>query len=189
MRRAARRCAREGRLRLVDVDALDAACTAGAARNLRRRAGVVADDRPHARPPTPPPSGAPSANALPRRGLPPPLLACAASAGASDLRPERLEHREQRPDVAGARDLEQARWDDPRDFGAVGEHDLAPRPRRERLAREVRADRTEVLGRGHRCEAERHAAGRRVARRTSPAAATARRAPCGSPRSATARSR
>ena len=108
-----------------------------------------------------------------------------------DLRPERLEHREQRPDVAGARDLEEAGRDDPRDLGAVGEHDLPAAHEENVLPREVRADRTEVLGRGHRREAQRHAAGRRVAPVGSrrPPGGRARRAPCASPRSATARSR
>ena len=106
---------------------------------------------------------------------------------------ERLEQRRRATSRRSVRrDLEEVRRRDPRDLGAVREHDLPARPRREVLAREVRADGPEVLGRRHRGEPERHAAGGGVAPgRGSPSPAwreQRRRAPCASPRSATARS-
>ena len=77
------------------------------------------------------------------------MLACAASAGASAAGPSVSSSRGSDPTSVVRADLEEVRRDHPRDLRAVREHDLPAATRGEILAREVRADRPEVLGRRH----------------------------------------
>ena len=118
--------------------------------NLAARRGLVADHDGTRRVRDAPPSGAPSSNAVPRRGLPPPLLACAASAGARTFEPNDSSTASSDP-TSLVRATSRRRGGTTHATSAPFENTICPRAHDENvLAREVGADRTEVLGRRHR---------------------------------------
>ena len=94
-----------------------------------------------------------------KRGLLPPSLACrgrrlGGDEGAGD---DRIEHAGQGGRAGGAHDLDEARLVDHGHLGTAGEEDLAAAPA-EAVPDDVGAQRTDVLGPGHRIEGEAAAA-------------------------------
>ena len=177
--RGRRRRRRSGRLRAATAASCSAAaakpaagCSTADALDATRgeRVGncgapgrAVADDDARGRLPATG-CGPPSANAVPSAGSPPPLLACAASAGASTAGPNDSSTASSEP-TSSVRATSSRRGGTTHATSAPLENMIWPRAHDENVSPARYAPiGTEVLGRRHGAEPQRHPAGRRVAR-------------------------